>query len=262
MNAHQTDLLTNLRIIGRLRVNEQLYTNSKTFSASYPKWYTFLVRSLLWSNEKHETNMQAVADVLQRAYSAIEEELGKPAETRNTLYLRQLTDALASVFPGLNHLTTTYSDDSAVESLVKIHTISINCSLQKLAKHGFAPTVDVELGTNSADAHTSGSAEATAGSGGGGGGGSSSKLASTAPEFVPQQQQPLYPHRHPPPLPPPRSDLVASRPLPAPPPPHIAVSVAESALRDDVQHTPAAKTTPLTGKDTGHPSTNADPMER
>lgn len=134
MNAAQIKLLSELHIIGELRVKEQLYTNGKQICSAMPSWYTWFVRGL-WYKESRKGNLAAIDNILQKIYHTIDTELAK--NPPDVLFLTELMKGLHNANEGLTRLETTYSDDTVTTTTIKLFKVNNLSKLQLLSSYGF-----------------------------------------------------------------------------------------------------------------------------
>jgi hypothetical protein len=98
-------LLTELKVIGQLKMGQRLNTTKKTLSVEPVSYFSGIRR--WWNGEKHKINIPAVQSRLQKAFKIVATEL-KSKKQRQSIVLQRTYKALKEVAEGLVQLRDEY----------------------------------------------------------------------------------------------------------------------------------------------------------
>jgi hypothetical protein len=117
MDPDTIEILSQLQIIGSLKVNQKLSTGTDQISAVAPTWFKRITR--WFRGETRSANLNALHTILNAAFDLARDEAAKPAP--DSLLLSQLTSGLRAAEGGLDKLALTYKTDAVTTSKLEIY---------------------------------------------------------------------------------------------------------------------------------------------
>lgn len=130
MDSH-VDLLTALKTIGRLQVNDKLSTRAAHISIQPPHLTHGLTR--WWYNESREHNLDVVRRILQSAFSEADAHLTRLENPQSVRFLERLRDELLGVQQGLQILCHTYNRCSQTSSKLMVFIENVKTVYARIA---------------------------------------------------------------------------------------------------------------------------------
>lgn len=114
------NLLTSLKIVGRIRQHERISTTGNIVRIDGQQSATQAVRRW-WAGETRERNLEDVKALIDVAFHDLDLLRGKDEETNpNKVYVLRLETELRGAMQGLQNLQSTYEDDSVAHARIDV----------------------------------------------------------------------------------------------------------------------------------------------
>lgn len=128
-------LLTSLKILGRLRQHERVSTTGDIVRIDGQQGMVQAIRRW-WNGENREKNLETIGRIVDSAFAQLEMIHAQNTESNKVFALRLRTE-LRSTMQGLENLQSTYEDDSVSHARIEVLVDRIRTRLE-------TPTVALE----------------------------------------------------------------------------------------------------------------------
>ena len=124
-------LLTSLKILGRLRQHERVSTTGDIVRIDGQQGMVQAIRRW-WNGENREKNLETIGRIVDSAFAQLEMIHAQHTESNKVFALRLRTE-LRSTMQGLENLQSTYEDDSVSHARIEVLVDRIRTRLETAA---------------------------------------------------------------------------------------------------------------------------------
>lgn len=124
-------LLTSLKILGRLRQHERVSTTGDIVRIDGQQGMVQAIRRW-WNGENREKNLETIGRIVDSAFAQLEMIHAQNTESNKVFALRLRTE-LRSTMQGLENLQSTYEDDSVSHARIEVLVDRIRTRLETAA---------------------------------------------------------------------------------------------------------------------------------
>lgn len=124
-------LLTSLKILGRLRQHERVSTTGDIVRIDGQQGMAQAIRRW-WNGENREKNLETIGRIVDSAFAQLEMIHAQHTESNKVFALRLRTE-LRSTMQGLENLQSTYEDDSVSHARIEVLVDRIRTRLETAA---------------------------------------------------------------------------------------------------------------------------------
>lgn len=126
-------LLTSLKILGRLRQHERVSTTGDIVRIDGQQGMVQAIRRW-WNGENREKNLETIGRIVDSAFAQLEMIHAQNTESNRVFALRLRTE-LRSTMQGLENLQSTYEDDSVSHARIEVLVDRIRTRLETAAAY-------------------------------------------------------------------------------------------------------------------------------